>query len=157
MTPEQEKLLREMSFEEMSKFTLRSLNANDGRASNGGKRGGVTQGKVNAVNGHMLRIQKLADTVSSGKKGGRVQGNKTYTCPICGDFGKSNSWKQDHFHNCKGKVYQYDKTTNELVEVYSSTKQAIEMNGNVWNRQMINKVIVGKKKSAYGFTWERKL
>lgn len=32
--------------------------------------GGTVQGKINAENGHMIRIQKLVDTVSAGKKGG---------------------------------------------------------------------------------------
>lgn len=156
MTPEQEKKLREMSLEDMSKWTIRSMNALDGRASNGGKIGGPIQGKINSENGHMLKIQKLADTSASGKKGGSSQAKKIYTCPICSDTGKSNAWKQDHFDNCKGKVYQYDKETNKLVGIYSSTKKAIEENGNTWNRQLINNVIVGKKKSAYGYKWIKK-
>jgi len=32
--------------------------------------GGLVQGKINAENGHMTRIQKLADPVAAGKKGG---------------------------------------------------------------------------------------
>lgn len=33
-------------------------------------KGGVVQGKINAKNGHMARIQKLGDVVAAGKKGG---------------------------------------------------------------------------------------
>ena len=32
--------------------------------------GGAVQGKINASNGHMTRIQKLGDVVAAGKKGG---------------------------------------------------------------------------------------
>jgi len=32
--------------------------------------GGAVQGKINASNGHMARIQKLGDVVAAGKKGG---------------------------------------------------------------------------------------
>lgn len=32
--------------------------------------GGTAQGKINAENGHMARIQKLGDVVAAGKKGG---------------------------------------------------------------------------------------
>lgn len=32
--------------------------------------GGFAQGKINAENGHMVRIQKLGDVVAAGKKGG---------------------------------------------------------------------------------------
>ena len=32
--------------------------------------GGTVQGKINANNGHMVRIQKLGDVVAAGKKGG---------------------------------------------------------------------------------------
>lgn len=32
--------------------------------------GGTVQGKINAENGHMARIQKLGDVVAAGKKGG---------------------------------------------------------------------------------------
>lgn len=32
--------------------------------------GGIAQGKINAENGHMARIQKLGDVVAAGKKGG---------------------------------------------------------------------------------------
>jgi hypothetical protein len=32
--------------------------------------GGTVQGKINAENGHMVRIQKMSDPVAAGKKGG---------------------------------------------------------------------------------------
>ena len=32
--------------------------------------GGTVQGKINAKNGHMVRIQKMSDPVAAGKKGG---------------------------------------------------------------------------------------
>jgi hypothetical protein len=34
--------------------------------------GGTAQGKINASNGHMARIQKLGDVVAAGKKGGAI-------------------------------------------------------------------------------------
>ena len=38
--------------------------------------GGTAQGKINASNGHMARIQKLGDVVAAGKKGGLTQGKR---------------------------------------------------------------------------------
>lgn len=116
---------------------------------------GSVQGNINADSGHMERIQKMGCSIG-GVTGGPIQGTYEYVCPHCEDVGKSNAWKQKHFDNCIGKVYQYDKVTKELVGVYSSTKQAIEKNDDSWNRQLINNAIIGKKKSAYGFIWERK-
>ena len=117
---------------------------------------GETQGKVNAQSGHMDTIRHIGAPLG-GKIAGTIQGSKQYVCPNCGDSGNSNAWKGKHFDNCIGKVYQYDKVTKELVGIYSSTKEAIETNGNIWKRQLINNVIIDKKKSAYGFIWERKL
>lgn len=156
MTPEQEKRLREMSLDEMSKYSIVSMNALDGRASNGGKVGGIIQGNINKHNGHMNRIQQLSDVVCAGKLGGNKQALNNYTCPNCGDFGNGNAWKGRHFDNCMGKIYQIDVVTNETIAIYCSVKEAINLNNNNWNRQLINNAISGKKKSAYGFIWIRK-
>ena len=117
---------------------------------------GSVQGDINAKSGHMKRIQKLGGS-KGGKVSGPIQGSKKYVCPHCEDVGNSNAWKAKHFDNCIGKVYQYDKDTKDLVGVYTSTKQVLKINNNEkWNRQLINNAIIGKKKSAYGFIWERK-
>ena len=152
------KTLGDLSWEELleatSTETLHAERLRD-QASFAGKVGGKVQGDINAKNGHMDSIRKVGAPLG-GKIAGVIQGSKKYVCPHCEDEGKSNAWKQKHFDNCIGKVYQYDKVTKELVGIYSSTKQAIEKNDDSWNRQLINNVIIGKKKSAYGFIWERK-
>ena len=47
--------------------------------------GGTVQGKINAENGHMRKIQKLADCSAAGKKGGRatmISGRGAFGDPI---------------------------------------------------------------------------
>jgi len=47
--------------------------------------GGTVQGKINAENGHMAQIQKLADVVAAGKKGGATtiaRGKGSFGDPI---------------------------------------------------------------------------
>lgn len=68
MTPEQEKRLREMSLDEMSKWTIQRMEAssqlnsinNDPRHKNWASQGGKIQGTKNAESGHMKQIQKLS-------------------------------------------------------------------------------------------------
>lgn len=52
----------------------------------------------------------------------------------------------------KKKVGQYDKNTNELIEIYDSIKEAA-MAVNV-DRSCISRCCSGKKKSSRGFIWK---
>lgn len=58
--------------------------------------------------------------------------------------------------NLNGKrskpVYEYDKTTGELKEIYPSVHEVARRYG--YNIGNISLVIAGKKKSAYGSVWK---
>lgn len=83
MTPEQEKRLREMSLDEMSKYTIQKmesaaqfeyLNKHEMK-SHWSSLGGKIQGHKNAESGHMKEIQKLSPkkwTKEASSNGGKA-------------------------------------------------------------------------------------
>ena len=51
-------------------------------------------------------------------------------------------------------VYQLDKKTNEVLNVFLSTSQAATYLGDYLYNAHISKCITGKRKTAYGYKWE---
>lgn len=77
--------------------------------------GGKIQGKINAKNGHMKNIQKLVDTVSAGKKGGKKTielkkgafGNSEERKKVASLGGKIQGKINGESGHCKKIVQQY--------------------------------------------------
>lgn len=62
---------------------------------------GNTKGGKTAVESGQLR---LVSTKEASSKGGLTQSQITYTCPYCGNEGKSNVMLRHHFDKCKYKI-----------------------------------------------------
>lgn len=52
------------------------------------------------------------------------------------------------------KVYQIDKQTNEILNIFGSAREAAKYLEDPRKRQHIEEVCKGQRKSAYGFRWE---
>ncbi|NMC99098.1 MAG: hypothetical protein GYA62_05195 [Bacteroidales bacterium] len=59
----------------------------------------------------------------------------------------------DHFKNCTGDVYQYNRNYKKVAE-YRNIYEAAKKTG--INRQHINAVVIGKRRTAGGFIFIRK-
>lgn len=101
--------------------------------------GGTVQGKVNAENGHMRRIQKLSDCSEAGKKGGRatmLSGKGAFGDPIqriesCRKGGKS-----------QGKI---NSVTGHLRKIAQMSIEENKRNlGMIWVTDGIRNIMINK-------------
>lgn len=109
--------------------------------------GGKVQGKINAENGHMQKIQKLSDTSAAGKKGGHAT-----MLSGRGAFGNP----QERLESCKkgGKVQgKVNAQTGHLKKIAQMTIEENKRNsGMMWVTDGIhNKMIQKTENIPIGF------
>lgn len=73
------------------------------KCSKAGKIGGLTQGNINKLSGHIYNLGKNGNKKLKAK-GGVTQSQITNTCPHCNTSGKSNAMYRWHMDNCKLKL-----------------------------------------------------
>lgn len=55
---------------------------------------------------------------------------------------------------CNKRIFQIDKNTSEIVNIFGSCREAARFLGNEQKNVSINRCLNGKQKTAYGYKWK---